>query len=220
MPLSTIILLVALDILGLLGIWLYVKYRLKRALEFEGLVEGLRKEIRALNIELNETAERNISLVEDRMEALKSLLDEADTRLGVMRRELENRAQETEVYTRIGRGRRLPTEPRGPEPLQKAAGGEAKARSLSPAAPQLEAEEEPKGSAREQPIRLDLGRRVAEIVTAKESVIPPKSMREEALDLYYKGFSADIIAARLGATVAEIDLLISLEERRRQSEEG
>ena len=39
-------------------------------------------------------------------------------------------------------------------------------------------------------------------------------MREEALDLYRRGFSADLIAARTGATVAEIELLLEIEERR------
>jgi hypothetical protein len=39
-------------------------------------------------------------------------------------------------------------------------------------------------------------------------------MREEALELYRRGFSADLIAARTRATVAEIELLVEIEERR------
>jgi hypothetical protein len=38
--------------------------------------------------------------------------------------------------------------------------------------------------------------------------------------MYRKGFSADIIAVRLGITVAEIELLIEIEERRLGSGSG
>lgn len=246
---TIVLILVALDLLGLGAIWLYTKARLNRALELDSLLDAIRKEVRALNIELNETADRNISLVEDRMDALRALLEEADRRMGVARRELERQASEREVYSRLGRplparaaagaegdarpaGRPVrdrpegfpeaamerpiaaPASPRGPAPRDDAEaralpGGDGRQGAGSPAS---------RGPAGDGPIRLDLGRRAPEIVQAKESVIPPKSLREEALELYFRGFSADIIAARLGATVAEIDLLISLEEERRQME--
>lgn len=53
-----------------------------------------------------------------------------------------------------------------------------------------------------------------DIAVAENSIIPPKTRREEALELYRRGFSADLIAARTGATVAEIELLVEIEERR------
>jgi hypothetical protein len=81
----------------------------------------------------------------------------------------------------------------------------------TPPAPRPQASPEGAG---EGPIRLSFSRPLPEVVRAEGSVIPPKTRREEALDLYREGFSADIIANRLGATVAEIELLISLEEGR------
>lgn len=216
---STFFILLALDLLGLAGIWLYAKYRLNKALGLESLMEDIHKEVHALTIDLNETADRNISLVEDRMRALRSLLDEADRRIGIMHREVENKAQEREVYTKLGRPRQAPEPLPGPAPR----GGsqlEGSARAMRPEAQPadlpLEASDEE--ARQEAPIRLDLGRKTVEVTPAKESVIPPKSLREEAIELYNRGFSADIIAARLGATVAEIDLLVSLEEGRRESE--
>lgn len=188
---STLVVLVVIEVLGLAGILFYVRSRLHKALELDGLLESLRKEVRALTIELNETADRNISLVEDRILALRSVLEESDKRLEVVQRELARRDQEGEVYSRLGRPR--PAE--APLPSRPAP-----------------AEAQPS----REPIRLDLSRRNPEI--ASQSVIPPKSKREEALELWAKGFSADIIAARLGSTVAEIDLLISLEEERRLGE--
>jgi hypothetical protein len=61
---------------------------------------------------------------------------------------------------------------------------------------------------------LPLGPRFPEIVAAPASVIPPRTLRERAIELHRSGFSPDIIAARLGATVSEIELLVSLEEGR------
>lgn len=215
---STLLILVALEVLGLAGILLYVRFRLHRALELDGLLDSLRKEVRALTIELNETADRNISLVEDRILDLRSLLEESDRRLEVVQRELSRKDQEAEVYSRLGKPR--PSEPRPSEPRPA---------ENRPAQPSLDRGQDegswvevaatlPPAQASREPIRLDLSRRTPEIISLKESVIPPKTMREEALELYAKGFSADIIAARLAATVAEIDLLISLEEEKRQGE--
>lgn len=254
---STIAILVALDLLGLGAIWLYVKSRLRKALELDSLLLNIRKEVGILTTELNQTTDRNISLVEDRMEALRSLLDEADRRMGVIRKEVATKAVEREVYSRLGR----PHPASAPAADSAAASAPAsvsayQAQRSQPPLPGLEAApsyaENPRnperaarpspatasvnqdagaqerlaagtqaaelGRTAEGPIRLDLPRRPVEVLQARESVIPPKSLREQALDLYSRGFSADIIAARLGTTVAEMDLLISLEEERRQSE--
>jgi hypothetical protein len=48
---------------------------------------------------------------------------------------------------------------------------------------------------------------------------PRQEFREEAIALWRKGFSSDIIAARLGATIAEVDLVVGLEEGRPGREE-
>ncbi|HET7839870.1 MAG TPA: hypothetical protein VFL04_08920, partial [Rectinemataceae bacterium] len=51
----------------------------------------------------------------------------------------------------------------------------------------------------------------------REELLVRPSRNEEAFALHRKGFSADIIAAKLGATVAEIELLVEMEERRQAS---
>lgn len=228
---STIAILVVIDLLGLGAIWLYVRSRINRALGLDSLLSGIRKEVGILTTELNETTDRNISLVEDRMEALRGLLDEADRRMGVVRRELDTRAAENEVYSRLGRPRPLPVPvPASPQAAAPAGAGPVKPEpslpGFDPAPAYLEAgrdggEARPQGgtaSRGDGPIRLDLPHKAVEIVQARESVIPARSLREQALELYSRGFSSDIIAARLGTTVAEMDLLISLEEERRQTE--
>jgi len=222
--------LLALDLAGLVLLWFLLRARIRRFLELENLLEGVREEARGLVMELNETADRNVSLLGDRIAALRSLLDEVDRRMGVARRELEARETEREVFERLRR--RKPIVP-------EATGGEASARLEQPPAEPTRAERVPSEAPGEAgsdipestPIPLALrggrgegtadraagasfGRRVPEIVFPAEQVKPARSLRDEALDLYRKGFSADIIAARLGATVAEIELIVEMDERR------
>jgi hypothetical protein len=256
--------LVAIDVAGLFVIWFVLRARVRKTLELEGILAEARKEIRLLSIEINETTDRNVTLVEDRLGSLRELLAEADRRMGVMKRETARRQDEREVYNRLGKrvplasgSRAAPdTLPFG-EPLfdlvADAITGAA-AGSVTGAAADI-VTDSPGGATRvvppvrtpssgtdraketrsvaadvwavadrapadREPVKSGPARTLPELLPARESVIPPPSLRERALELHRGGFSADIIAARLGATVSEIDLLVSLEEGRRGHLEG
>jgi hypothetical protein len=103
--------LAALEVAGLFIIWFRLRSKVRRYLELDNLLEGVREEARALVLELNETADRNVSLVEDRIVALRELLAELDRRIVVEKRELETRSVEREVYAKLARRRPIvPTE--------------------------------------------------------------------------------------------------------------
>jgi hypothetical protein len=203
-------LLAAIEVAGLFVIWFLVRARVRRYLELENLLDGVRDEARALVLELNETADRNVSLVEDRVAALRVLLAEADRRIAVGKKELAARESERDVYAMLNKRRPIVPEPAG------------SATALEPAL-QAPAREALRAAALDAPVTLTLGhsegapsgqRRIPEISTPESSVVPGRTKREEALELYRSGFSADLIAARTGATVAEIELLVEIEERR------
>lgn len=211
--------LAAIELAGLFAIWLVLKAKVRRYLELDNLLAGVRDEARALVLELNETADRNVSLVEDRMIALRELLAEVDRRIGVEKRELVTRDAEREVYAKLSR--RRPIVPEAARPIVSEV-----ARSIVPEAtrPIIQGVSPPEEES--APITLSLGseaqapqRSLPEVRVTGE-INPARSRREEALDLYRRGISADLIAARLGATVAEIELLIEIEERRREGAGG
>jgi hypothetical protein len=196
--------LAAIEVAGLFAIWFFIKSKVKRYLELENLLSGVREEARALVLELNETADRNVTIVEDRMTALRELLDEVDRRMGVQKKELATRAVEREVYARLSKRRPIVPEPTSepvPEPPRRAPDLPITL-NLGPTAAQ---EAMAQGTA---------GRAGPEVVLSDDVVGPSKTKREEALDLYRRGISADLIAARLGVTVAEVELLVEMEERR------
>ena len=189
------LLLLALDLGGLVAVYFLLRARIRRQLELESLLDGVREESRALVLELNETADRNVSLVEDRVVALRGLLDEVDRRMGVARRELESRDKERRAFEQLSR--RRPIVPSAAEaiPLELAPRPAPEPPAPKPA----------------------VSKPALDIRVAPESVVPPRSKREEALDLHRRGFSAEIIAARIGATVSEIELLVDMEQRRAAS---
>jgi hypothetical protein len=225
--LSMFLILVALLLGGLFAIWFLLKAKLRRYLELDSLLEGVRGEARALVLELNETADRNVSLVEDRILSLRQLLDEVDRRIGVEKRETETRKTEREVYAQLNRRR-----PIVPEASRTSAPDVARPMSSPPPAAPAKAEEQPitlnlgspvlkaeEGLAY-PPQRQDSARAIPEIHLSEERISTARSMREQALDLHRRGISADLIAARLGATVAEIELLVEIEERRQAGAGG
>jgi hypothetical protein len=203
--------LAAIEVTGLFAIWFFIKLKVRRYLELENLLAGVRDEARSLVLELNETADRNVTLVEDRIAALRELLDEVDRRIGVEKKELDIRATEREVYAKLSKRRPIVPAPsqepvlEPPRPAQDV----PITLNLGPAAAVA-----PETRAQGASSNSSAGRAGPEVVLSDDFIVPSRTKREEALDLYRRGISADLIAARLGATVAEIELLIEIEERR------
>ncbi|MEI6389324.1 MAG: hypothetical protein WCQ50_22175, partial [Spirochaetota bacterium] len=176
----------------------------RKSLELDGLLAEARKEVRLLNLELNETTERNISLIEDRLSGLREAVAEADRRVGVLKREAGKRQTETEVYSKLGRHAAIvqaTTSGFGPELDSLVGAGPPAHPATQPASQSVAVEPTP---------FVQVQPRVPESA--------PPSRRESVLGLYRNGFSADIIANRVGATIAEVELLISLDEGRRGQE--
>jgi hypothetical protein len=233
-------LLLALNIAGLLFIFLFVRARIRKALDAEGLKEILRQEIGQLVRDLNQTTDRNITLLEDALRSLKEAMAEADRRVEVLKRESERRVQEGAVYDRLGRlrtsvsrGSESGGAPRNAEPAVSAS------RYSVPASP---APETP-AAARPNPEEFSaVGRtfqsQVYSDVTPGEeaeslqpsipfvtfSSTPLRAkppLKEEVISLNRRGISAEFIAAKLGITVAEVELIVSLEEQKgRAGREG
>jgi hypothetical protein len=226
------LILAAIDVAGLFAIWFILRARVGRYLELESLLSGVREEARALITEMNETADRNVSLVEDRMKSLGELLDEADRRMGLVRRELGARSAEREVYARLSKRRPIvpseesaqaPTAPRA----ARAPSAAAEEGAVIPAAGEDAADAGGEGggfraaggeggpvefllaSARAVP-----GGGLPDVRVSEERIETGRTLRERAIELHRKGFSAQIIAAKVGATVAEIELMIEMEEMR------
>ena len=164
----------------------------------------IRREIGALMVELDSSADRNVTVLEDRLKALKELVNEADKRLSMLGQDRSRRQAESVVYNRLGR----------------AAAGADSSNTPAERLPERLAErpvekvpEPSRGSTPEETAQ----QAVPEVPFIRFSDKPlplEEPFADKVLSLSRRGFSSDIIAARLGATIAEIDLVISLERER------
>ncbi len=192
--------------------FLYFRSYLSRRTSAQRVLSEFRDEVDKLVAEIDAATDRDVQLVEDRMKALRALLDEAEKRVGTMRREVERRSSEERAYAELGKRARplslFPSdeapapppaarpEPREPASLQEPA--------LSPTAKSTAGRE-----FRTAP--EDGESKEARFIRAQMQIAPKEPpFAERVAELSRAGFSAEIIAARLGKTVGEVDLAIAL----------
>lgn len=150
--LSTILVCTAINGVILSLMYLYFRKKLERAATSSALIETIRRETDELIVELNQTTERNIQLVEERIGRLNKLLKDADNRIVVLERQSE-RAAVKDTYEDLKVPRRTP-------------------QTVSTAEP---------------------------------------TVRERILQLAAQGFGNAVIAGKVGLTLGEVDLIVSLE---------
>lgn len=98
------ILTVVLIVAGYVVIYWILKKRISRVMDPSSVLREIRGEVDRIIVELNQTTDRNISLVEDRIRRVSEMLEQADRRIGLLRRESEKQEMATRVYTELKRG--------------------------------------------------------------------------------------------------------------------
>jgi hypothetical protein len=184
--LSVILVLVAVNLLGYLVVYLLLRERVRRAASPAAQATELREEVNRLVIDLNQTTDRNLALLEDKITSLSELLTRADKKIALLKRESEKHDVGARVYSRILEGR-------------------------TPAAPEASPVEEPPPRAEPRPAAPAVS---AASPGAEAGNRGPVDVREQVIALYKAGFSASLIAARVGAPKGEVDLIIALSERK------
>jgi len=184
----TVLIMLAIDLGGLLLIYVILRDRVRRATSTSTQMTELRDEVGRLVVELNQTADRNIALVEDRIAALNDLLSTADKKIGLLRREIEKHDVGTQVYSRLAEAR----------PAPPAAGRAPQARSDAAGRAGRE------GAAA-----------VAQSLSVELSEKP--DIHQRVMMLHRAGFSPSLIASRVGVPRGEVELVISLEQRKGQA---
>lgn len=102
----TVVILLAVEIGGLLVIWAVLRERVRRAVSAASQAQELRDEVGRLVVEVNQTTERNIALVEDAMARLNELLARTDKKIGLLAREAERHDGGMRLYGKLSDARR------------------------------------------------------------------------------------------------------------------
>jgi hypothetical protein len=223
----TILITLVVDVGGLLLVYVLLRDRVRRATTAEAQIAEIRDEVSRLVVELNQTTDRNIALVEDRIASLNEQLSVADKKIGLLRREIEKHDVGAQVYNRLGETRSRPPAPLPPlsvELSEKPASEEAPDWRAGEQERQQGADSRAAGrqppAEREGAVSATRGAIHAEPVPAPR---PAGGRREEAGDLrdrvmllFRAGFAASLIASRVGVPLGEVELIISLEQRKGQ----
>jgi len=188
----------------------YFKSYLKRRTSQERILSELQEEVNFILKSINETTERDITLIEGREKDLKSLLEEIDKRLKIYLREMDH-------------ARNLPPSPKGEVPLRNAEEvyrelGKNRYRTNRHPAPQAgEAEKKietqkkaESGDAFPLP-DFDLKK---ETDTSPAPAAGTPSIGEQIHSLLRSGLSEAVIASRLGISIAEVEFASAILERR------
>ncbi len=224
----TILITLIVDVGGLIIIYAVLKDRLRRATTAEAQIAEIRDEVSSLLVELNQTTDRNIVLMEDRIGSLNDLLAAADKKIGLLQREIEKHDVGTKIYSRLAEGRpaaaptaapaREPAPAPRPVPQATQGGGrEAAARTVPAAGSPAGAAEEP---LRPPPLAVELSVRPSPRAEPFGRGAEPAGrgaegdVRQRVMMLYRSGFSPSLIASRVGAPLGEVELIISLEQRK------
>ncbi len=95
------IIFAALLILGYSVIYMGLKKKIEKSLDPAALLDQIREEISRTIVEMNQTTDRNIALIEDRIGNLVNLLGKADKRISLFRSESEKHAVSKKVYQAV-----------------------------------------------------------------------------------------------------------------------
>ena len=231
----TILITLVVDIGGLLLVYALLRNRVRRATSAEAQIAEIRDEVSRLLVELNQTTDRNIALIEDRIASLNEQLTLADKKIGLLRREIEKHDVGAQVYNRLGEAR--PRQPPPAPPLSvelserssTGAGAEAPpaadgrvAGSRGPDAVASKggtngptpAAQEPVVASGRGAVRVEQGASTRPAPGGEQ----PGDLRERVMLLFRAGFAPSLIASRVGAPLGEVELIISLEQRKGQAQ--
>jgi hypothetical protein len=186
----TILISLVVDFGGLLLLYVLLSDRVKRATTVQSQIAEIRDEVSRLLVELNQTTERNIAVMEDKIASLNETLSAADKKIGLLQREIEKHDVGSQIYSRLAerRPQRPPEAPPAPavEPLV-----------VEPA-----------------PAPRGVTQRGEQAPALAVELSERPDLHERVMMLHRSGFAASLIASRVGVPLGEIELIISLEQRK------
>jgi len=211
----TILITLVVDVAGLLLIYAILSDRVRRQTTASSQIAALRDEVSRLVVELNQTTERNVALVEDRLASLNELSAAADKKMGMLRRETEKHDVGAQVYSRLAeKSAAARAAARSAETPARSAEGTP--RAAEPGLPAGSAR--PEGTPREEAAPADGGGRGGPRDAPRAGLDrgEGQDVRQRVMMLHRSGFPATLIASRVGMPVGEVELIISLEQRKGQ----
>lgn len=192
----------------------YLKWYVKKRTSASGL-DDRHTEIIKLIADIDRITDRDSQLVEDRINKLRTIMEETDKRIAVYLKELEKSKTSEAIYKSLGQGIRaaLETAPADdetqgfPQDTIKLSSASRTVRQENPI------QSEPSRQSFSQVMEASLEEEPAQ----QDNPLPPPSRQQirTYIDLLIsEGLSAQEIASRLGISIAEVNLAMNLQRGR------
>jgi hypothetical protein len=188
--------------------FIYLLAYLRRRTGAERILLEFEEEVNKLIAGIDAAADRDITLLEDKAKSIKSLLETLDRRIAAYARELDRRnVQETALDVLVPEpGDQKKNAARMAEGAYAALGrGLRSSLTVNPPEQDVPATEPPMEDGEPAKPRF---------VRSSNPVKTKMPLTEQVLELSRNGFSPETIAARLGVTIAEVNLALAMSERR------
>lgn len=207
--------------------FLYFRNYLRRRTGSRRILEEFQEEVEKLIAEINASTDRGLTLMEDRISSLKTLLEETDRRISVYKRETEKRTINDRAYAEMGKKTLIKNDfshlpPIIPDNRPMIAEQEIVTRGESSIAAEtvLSQSTESVLPAQESSVEhhSELSGEVPRFIRSSIRVESKPPFAEQVLHLANAGFSNNLIAKHLGKSVAEVELAMALAERNKESE--
>jgi hypothetical protein len=223
----TILITLVVDFGGLLFVYLLLRDRVRRATSVESRMTEVREEVSRLLVELNQATDRNIALMEDKITALNEAISTADKKIGLLRRETEKHDVGSQIYSRLAEGRHHRAAPAAVPASESTGPDDGEPEGLPDTEPAMNRRAEPAGPPRPAlrapraapapPAAAVEQREPAPPLAVELSGAAATDVHQRVMMLYRAGFSPSLIASRVGALVGDVELIISLEQRKGQA---
>jgi hypothetical protein len=220
MGVTGVFLSVGINLILLAAAYLILARRIKRQGSAEYVLGEVRSEVNEMITELNQTADRNIGLLEARISRLQEMIEKADSRLTLLQKETDKHSKGAATYSSVRP--KILHQPRGDDaPAAAQRGGNRAAGEGQPelweaqssrSAGQQQNEREPAKNEPERREHSQQERSPAEQKNKKSAGTPDK--RAKIIELHRQGISPDVIASRVESTIGEVELIITMAEGR------
>ncbi len=193
------VLLIIITLINL-GLWVVFFFRLKKTFSPQALLADIKNEVEKLLIEINKTADEDITLIEARITGLKSLIAEADNRVLLAYGQEKNKKREKDLLDRLN----TTNEKKIAQAYQTMSSS---------------SKSEPIENAVQLSIDFDVVRthqeaiqekNVPTITEVENSPLKGLTFKQRVLQFASQGFTSDYIANQLGCSETEAQLIIDL----------
>jgi ATP/maltotriose-dependent transcriptional regulator MalT len=190
--------------------FLYFRNYLRRRTGSRRILEEFQDEVDKLIAEINSATDNGLTLMEDRISSLKTLLEETDKRISVYKKESERKIKHEHAYAELGKKTIVKTDTSSlfasePEIISPKNNLHS-AKSIVPSSEDLTEND------------AKLSNESPRFIRSSIRVEPRTPLVEQVLHLAKAGFSNELIAKHLETSLAEVELAINLAERSNISE--